>query len=166
MLPVVSIAPLSTLALAVFRVALGAVVLLDLAESIPDHCDFYSDDGLFSMASRPDDAPWMGVHELGGSCAATRGLMLLHAIAEACLLVGFCTPLAASTCYVMALSHIRRSPFTFSGGDVLLCLLGVGRAADGAAELDARRRPAGAPRRRRCVASPLSAFSSRYASST
>ena len=42
MLPVVSIAPLSTLALAVFRVALGAVVLLDLAESIPDHCDFYS----------------------------------------------------------------------------------------------------------------------------
>ena len=103
MLPVVSIAPLSTLALAVFRVALGAVVLLDLAESIPDHCDFYSDDGLFSMASRPDDAPWMGVHELGGSCAATRGLMLLHAIAAACLLVGFCTPLAASTCYVCLL---------------------------------------------------------------
>lgn len=149
MLPVVSIAPLSTLALAVFRVALGAVVLLDLAESIPDHCDFYSDDGLFSMASRPDGAPWMGVHELGGSCAATRGLMLLHATAAACLLVGFCTPLAASTCYVMALSHIRRSPFTFSGGDVLLCLLSAWAALLPTAQrwsLDARRRPAGAPR--------------------
>ncbi len=118
---------IDTRSLAVFRIAIAAVVLGDLAWRAPDISFFLTDSGALPRAElwRLDQNPYAwSVHALGGSWAWQAFLMLVQAAAAVALGVGWRTRWATVITWVLVVSLQTRNFQILQGGDVLLrCLL-------------------------------------------
>lgn len=113
--------------LAVFRVGLGALILLDLLDRSRDFSAMYTDDGLLDAEARvrlygPLVRLWPH-HWLAGSAPAQATLFALHAVAAAMLLIGWRTRVATVVSWFLAVSLSNVNRAILGGGDVLLTLL-------------------------------------------
>jgi hypothetical protein len=137
-------------ALAAFRVALAAVVLIDLALRLPDVRAFYTDAGVLSRALLLETSPTLGrltIHTLFGGVWWQLVLFAMTGVAALALAAGYRTRLATAATLVLLVSLQLRNPVLLNAGDSLLrrlllwsLLLPVGARWS----VDARRR--GAPR--------------------
>lgn len=148
-------------ALALFRIGVASVLLVDLARRLGDLRAHYGDDGVLplSLVPRPgagatDILLPFSLHLLGGSPLWQAFLFLVAALAGVALLVGWRTRLATIVCWFLTLSLYARNPLVCQAGDTLLRLFlfwAIFLPWGGCWSLDARRRPP-APRRRTDVA--------------
>jgi len=141
-------------ALAAFRVALAAVVLVDLALRLPDVRAFYTDAGVLPRALLVETFPTLGrltVHTLFGGVWWQLVLFAATAAAALALAVGHRTRLATATTLVLLVSLQLRNPVLLNAGDSLLrrlLLWSVLLPLGARWSVDARRRdtrPAGGP---------------------
>lgn len=113
-------------ALAALRIALGVLLLADLANRTPDLCAHYADAGTLPRdtlrALRPGTWP-LSVHMLGGGTAFQAALFVLAAGVAAALLAGWRTRIATALSWFLLASLHARNPLVLQGGDTLLRLL-------------------------------------------
>lgn len=110
-------------ALAALRMALGALVLVDLAGRSTDLVAFYTDSGVVPRAALATLAPTFGqlsIHALWGSVWPQVALFAIAGVAAVALLVGYRTRLATFVTLVLLVSLHARNPAVISGGDSLL----------------------------------------------
>lgn len=119
--------------LAVFRMALALMVLIDLAARSGNLTAHYTDDGVFPRsACQANDAAqaasgggyhW-SLHMLSGDRWAQVALFALAAACALAMLVGYRTRLATVASFILAVSLQTRNPLVVDAGDVILkCLL-------------------------------------------
>jgi Vitamin K-dependent gamma-carboxylase len=108
--------------LALMRIALGAILIADLALRAPDLALFYSDGGAVPMEflRQPHYAWGFSFHLLHGSTAVQAMLFVVTGLAAAALMVGWRTRLAAAASWLMLLSLQHRNAYLLHGGDMLL----------------------------------------------
>lgn len=109
--------------LAAFRIALGLVVLLDIARRVRDLQTFYTDSGVLPRSLLATLHPGYGsasLHALSGSVAAQVLLFTLAAVAAVALLVGYRTRLAVFVSLLLLVSVQLRNPLILNSGDTLL----------------------------------------------
>lgn len=110
-------------ALAAFRIALGAVLLVDLATRAPDLVAFYTDAGVLPREVLAALYPrWhhLSLHALSGAAWVQAALFVLAGVAAVALLVGYRTRLAAAASLVLLVSLHVRNPVVLNAGDALL----------------------------------------------
>jgi len=111
--------------LAVLRMAVAVIGLLDLALRLPDLADHFTDRGTLT---RTDALQWfrgyhdwtISLHLIGGSLWSQIALFSLHAAALLALLLGWRTRAASVVAWLMVLSLTVRNPYLSYGGDILL----------------------------------------------
>ncbi len=136
--------------LALVRVALAAVVLIDLALRARFLVPFHTDDGVFPRAVlRPP--PQFSLYFLGdGSAALPAGLFVATAVSALLLLVGWHTRVVTALTWWLVVCLQVRNPLMTNNGDVLLralLLWGIFLPLGRSASLDARRRGSPGPAR-------------------
>lgn len=112
--------------LALFRIALGALLLVDLAIRGSDLGAMYADGGMFSRAEirlRYTSVWNWSFHFADGSVAFQAALFILAAAFALALLVGWKTRWAAFGSWLLLLSVQHRVPPILNAGDGLLRLL-------------------------------------------
>jgi hypothetical protein len=112
--------------LALFRIALGGVSLLDLWRRWPDAAAFISDAGFLPRTEMIDhlSRPWsISFHLIWGEPWQMQLLLLLHAAAVVGMLVGWKTRACTAVVWVFTASLINRNALMVNGGDTLLSLL-------------------------------------------
>jgi hypothetical protein len=110
-------------ALAVLRVALGALLLADLALRARSLRAFYTDAGVLPRAvlsARNPALARFSLHALSGAAAAQWLLFALAAAFALALLVGYRTRLATLGSLLLLASLHARNPLVLNGGDALL----------------------------------------------
>ena len=114
-------------ALAAFRVALGLLVLADVALRAGDAVAFYTDAGVLPRSLLFDAFPTVGrvsLYALSGSVQWVVALFALTALAAAALVVGYRSRLAALALFFLLLSlHARNLPVLYAGDSLLRRLL-------------------------------------------
>ncbi len=111
--------------LAAFRVALGLLVLADLARRARNLRAFYTDDGVLPRAALVETTGplhW-SLHLLSGEAWAQALLFLVAGVFAAALVVGYRTRTATVVSWLLTVSLHNRVPDVLNGGDVLLRLL-------------------------------------------
>jgi HTTM domain len=139
--------------LALFRIAIGALVAVDALQLLPLRGDFYSREGLVYASAYPT---FLFVQ--GGSSTWVGLLLGLLALAGIALAAGFLTRPAALVAWVLLFDLQRRDPYVLDGGDrILLHMLfwGLFLPLGARFSIDALRRPGRYPEQR--VASVASA---------
>ena len=111
--------------LALLRVGVGALLLIDLlqrARWIPEN---YSERGLVPEAvlASLGGAPFPSIHLLSGSAASQQALFALAALFAVMLLVGWRTRLACVASWYLLVSLHVRNPMICDAGDSLLAQL-------------------------------------------
>jgi predicted DCC family thiol-disulfide oxidoreductase YuxK len=111
--------------LALFRVGLAAMILLDLALRTRDLTAFHTDFGAFPRYVATDNLhPWAwSLHLAGGSALFIGALFAVAAVFGLMLLVGYRTRLASVASWAMLLSLQNRNTMILTGEDVLLIAL-------------------------------------------
>ncbi|WP_435181891.1 HTTM domain-containing protein [Halorussus sp. AFM4] len=110
-------------ALAALRVALGLLLLVDLALRSRDLVAFYTDAGVLPRAVLREQfgaIASLSIHALSGSAWFQAGLFLLAGAAAAALAAGYRTRLATAVSFVLLVSLHARNPVLLNGGDSLL----------------------------------------------
>lgn len=110
-------------ALAAFRIALGAILLVDLARRSLDLVAFYTDAGVVPRSVLATQSPTFGafsLHALSGSALWQALLFLGAGLVAVALLVGYRTRFATALSLVLLLSLHVRNPAILNGGDSLL----------------------------------------------
>ncbi|MEX0586221.1 MAG: HTTM domain-containing protein [Pirellulales bacterium] len=110
-------------ALAALRIALAAILLVDLAIRASDVRAMYADDGVLSIAetrSYQEPAIHWSLHFLNGSVRYQSALMFVAAVLAMLLLVGCRTRVMTIGSWIMLASIHARAPLIVNGGDVLL----------------------------------------------
>jgi hypothetical protein len=139
------VADLDPRSLAIARIGLAALTLIDLGARFEDLDAFYTDEGVLPRAvvHLPDwDFLW-SFHTLGGGRAFMVGLFAVHAVCALALLLGAWTRVAAVLCFVFAASLQARNPLLRDGHDDLLRVLlffGIFLPWGTCFSIDARRR--------------------------
>ncbi|MBL9135205.1 MAG: HTTM domain-containing protein [Verrucomicrobiales bacterium] len=113
-------------ALAVFRMAMGLLLLVDLGIRSTDLGVMYTDGGMFSRAEicYRVMTPWNWSFHFGGGSLGYQAILFgIAAVLAVALLVGFETRLATIGSWLMLLSLHHRVPPILSGADVLLRML-------------------------------------------
>lgn len=109
--------------LAIFRMGLGLILLMDLAGRLPNLTAFYTDAGIlprsFVLKEYFHEGVW-SLHVLGGDSAFIAALFLLAALAAILLLIGYQTRWATFISWLLLLSLQNRAPIILTGGDELL----------------------------------------------
>jgi hypothetical protein len=116
-------------ALAVVRIALGALLSVDLVLRSRNLTAFYSDAGVLPRALLAESYPVarFSLYALSGDPRVVAALFLLAAVAAVALAVGYRTRVAAAVSFVLLASLQARNPFVLNAGDTLFWqLLGVG----------------------------------------
>ena len=116
-------------ALAVVRIALGVLLLVDLALRSRNLTAFYTDAGVLPRALLVESYPLAGasLYARSGEPWAVAALFLLAAVAAVALAAGYRTRVAAAVSFVLLASLQARNPFVLNAGDTLFWqLLGVG----------------------------------------
>jgi hypothetical protein len=109
--------------LAALRIALGALIVADLALRSRDLVAFYTDAGVVPRATLSAVAPTFGslsLHALWGSPLVQALLFAVAVVVAASLLVGYRTRLATVASLVLLVSLHARNPVVLNGGDSLL----------------------------------------------
>jgi hypothetical protein len=112
--------------LAVFRIAIGVLLLVDLGIRALDLNAMYTDAGMFSRMEicRRYTTPWnWSFHFGGGSVAYQLGLFVISTALAVALVLGFNSRLATIGSWVMLISLQHRVPPIISGADILLRML-------------------------------------------
>lgn len=116
-------------ALALFRVLLGVILLVDLAARVGDIGVFYTDSGVLSRADLLDRVatgatPWsVSLHMISGLPGVQLALFAAAAFCAFCLLIGHRTRLFTVLSWLLLLSLHNRNPVILNAGDVLFRML-------------------------------------------
>lgn len=113
--------PASTAPLALTRIALGLVVLVEAASWAPDLTTWFAAGGLSPY--QPDGGAGMTVFSLSASPTAVRLAFGLLVVAALCLVAGLGTRVAAAVTFVLLVSFQHRMPYVMNSGDLMLRLL-------------------------------------------
>ncbi len=105
--------------LALFRIALGALLLIDLGCRARLLETNYTDAGVLPRAIMPA-LPRYSLHALSGGSALQIVLFTLAAVFAAMLLAGIFTRIATVASWLLLISLHYRNPFLLDGGDMLL----------------------------------------------
>lgn len=133
-------APRSVAAMAIYRIALGTLVIVWAVALAPDVLHFFGPD----MLGRP--AAGRGMWTVLGSdpsAELTVGVYVALLVAAVAVVVGYRTRLAALVMFVVLVSFSRRDPWVYNSGDAMLRILAfylLLMPAGQAYSLDARRR--------------------------
>lgn len=136
--------------LAVFRVGLGVLLIVDLILRARDLTAHYTDSGVFPRTAAINFlSHWrVSIHVSNGTADFQLLLFLIAAVAALLLMIGWRTRLMTFISWFLLLSLQNRNPFLLQGGDNLLLLmlfwsmflpLGARFSADAAMNLSARR---------------------------
>lgn len=127
---------IDTRGLAVFRMALGVLLLVDLSSRATDLVAFYTDGGVVPRTALSSLAPTfraISIHAQWGSATAQAGLFVIAGVVAVLLLVGYRTTVATVVSFLLLVSLHARNPAVLNGGDILLrhlllwgCLLPLG----------------------------------------
>ncbi len=112
--------------LAVLRVSLGFLVLLDTVLRARDLEAFYTDSGLLPRAElleRPWSDPWLCLHLGAGGVVGQGTLFLLTALCAVQLMRGWHTRLMTFGCWLSLNSLYQRNPLVNDRGDLELILV-------------------------------------------
>ncbi len=110
--------------LAALRIALGLLVLADLALRLPWLAVYHTDAGAWPRAAAWADARGLwSLHFLGGSTEFAAGMLALSAAAAFALLLGWRTRVATAVSWLLLLSLHHRNGLILNGGDRMLALL-------------------------------------------
>jgi hypothetical protein len=110
-------------ALAAFRVALGALLLADLALRARNLTAFYTDAGVLPRSLLAKQYPAfasISVHTLSGAAWVQGVLFAVAVLAALAVLVGYRTKLAVVVSWVLLLSLHARNPLVLNAGDSVL----------------------------------------------
>jgi len=131
-------------ALAAVRVALGTLVIADLALRARNLVAFYTDRGVLPRAALFGEySDVYSVHALWGEAWIQAVLFLVAGVFGLALLVGYRTRIATAVSWVLLVSLHARNPMVLNGGDVLFRMLlfwGLFLPLGERWSLDARRR--------------------------
>lgn len=108
--------------LAVFRVGLGLVLLVDLGIRATCLRAHYTDFGILPRSAMPESLS-VSLHALSGSAWLQQVLFIVAALFALALLVGYHTRLATVISWALLFSLHVRNPIILQGGDILLRLL-------------------------------------------
>lgn len=112
--------------LALVRIGLGSVLLMDLAIRVQALEAHYTDFGVLprDFISYSLNKWRVCLHLIAGSTFGQAALFALAGLCAVALLLGYRTRLAAILCWVLTVSLQNRNPMVLTGGDTLLrCLL-------------------------------------------
>ncbi len=111
--------------LALFRVALGLAILVNLANLAPWAADFFSDQGVLTRdALVASTSPYrFSVYLANGKPLFVWLLFGVHALAALGLILGWRSQWMAAANWLLLMSLINRNPFILQGGDQLITLL-------------------------------------------
>jgi predicted DCC family thiol-disulfide oxidoreductase YuxK len=112
--------------LALFRVALGLIILVDLLIRASDMNMFYTDLGTLPRSAVIDHFSHpvlISIHFMGGTLFSQALLFVIAAVFGLAFLVGYRTRIAAFLSWFMLISLQARNPIILQGGDVLLRML-------------------------------------------
>ncbi len=112
--------------LAVFRMALGVVLLADLAIRVQDLSAHYTDWGVLPrdvLIPHLSDPLPLSIHLVSGSAFGQATIFLIAGVFALALLVGFRTPMVTCASWLLLLSVQARNPRLLHDSDVLLRLL-------------------------------------------
>jgi hypothetical protein len=133
-------------ALAGLRIALGAVLVVDLLLRSRHLVAFYTDTGVLprsTLAAAYPLARRLSIHAVGGGVGWQAALFVVAGVAALALLAGYRTRVAAAVSLLLLLSLHARNPLVLNAGDSLLRQLlfwGLFLPLDERWSLDARRR--------------------------
>ena len=111
--------------LALFRVAIGCCLVVDLLLRIPQINAFYTDEGVLPRASlfRLGD-PWAAsLHFISGEWAVQLALFLIALLFAVGFTAGYRTRLCAAGSWILLVSMHTRNPMVANGGDSVLRVL-------------------------------------------
>ncbi len=111
--------------LAMLRIGIALVILLDLILRSRDMIAFYTDDGVLprkSWAQTTHDW-YFSIHAASGELWWQIALFLIAAVFALMLLVGYRTRLATVASWLLLASLLNRTVFILQGGDILLVVI-------------------------------------------
>ena len=111
--------------LALYRVCLASIIIMDLVARARDLTAHYSDEGVLPRAALLGDiGQWApSLHLMSGSPKIQALLFMLAGVVALALLVGYRTRAATILSWLLLLSLQARNPAIMQGGDMLLYLL-------------------------------------------
>ena len=111
--------------LALLRIGLGLLLLLDLAGRLPGASAHYSDRGVLPRdALRGFEQGWIpSLHSLGGEAGFQAALMAAASVFALSFALGFGTRLSGIASWILLISIHTRNPMLLHGGDAVLRLL-------------------------------------------
>lgn len=111
--------------LALFRICLGLMVIVDLILRSRDLVAFYTDAGVFPRTiAIPNSLEWSySFHFMNGTATFQIILFLVHALFAFQLMLGYRTWLATVATLILTISLQVRNPHILQGSDILLTLL-------------------------------------------
>jgi hypothetical protein len=115
--------PVETSTLALFRIAVGLVVLSWTLALAPSLYAFYSRDGILPTYPDYEGTLAWGLLEWFPGNAAVTILYFALLLASICVLVGFATRIATLIVFVCMVSFAHRNPWVLNSGDLLVQLL-------------------------------------------
>ncbi len=111
--------------LAVFRIAIATLVLLDIVNRAGDLSAFYTDEGVLPRHVLHDLTPrWQpSLHGFSGSFSYELALFAITGVLAVGMLLGFYTTLSTALCWGLITSLAARNPVILNGGDTYLRML-------------------------------------------
>ena len=112
--------------LAVFRMAVGTLLLIDLSIRSGDLTTMYSDQGVMPIAAVRQQLAgtwYWSLHFFHGSPFFQATLFIVAALLAIALLFGLYTRIATIGSWIMLASIYTRAPYAVNGGDTLLVIL-------------------------------------------
>ncbi|MEZ4845552.1 MAG: hypothetical protein R2877_00830 [Bdellovibrionota bacterium] len=112
--------------LALFRIAMGMVILIDLALRFTDVGAFYSDYGVVprhAVSEHLYRSLNISIHFITGGVVTESILFLLNAIFIICFIIGYRARLMSVLCWFFYMSLSNRNPMVTHGGDTVVRMM-------------------------------------------
>lgn len=110
---------IDTRALAAYRIALGLLLILDLALRSRDLRAHYTDFGVLPRAALSEKLQYLSIHTISGDAWVQALLFVIAGLVAAAFVVGYRTKLATLVSFVLLVSLHARNPLVLNGGDLL-----------------------------------------------
>ena len=111
--------------LAIFRISIALIIIVDLIARFSDLEAHYTDRGVLPIATVIEESPkWrVSVHLLNGSIEYQTVLFIIAGLFAATMLLGYHTRFVTPVVWFLTISLNSRNWLVMQGGDYLLCLL-------------------------------------------
>src|SRR5215216_1850919 len=107
--------------LALFRICLGLMVIVDLILRSRDLVAFHTDDGVFPRSLAVQSLDWsFSFHFMSGMAIFQAVLFLFHAFFAFLMMVGYRTRISTFLTLLLTISVQARNPYIVQGSDILL----------------------------------------------